>query len=103
MPVGFFCSNIYKIETLKAFMVKEVGNSFGVVSFVFGVLSVLFILTFTGFIAGLVLGVLALTFGLVQRSKMKTRWANWGIALGLIGLVLNIWFIWKVVATLKTV
>ena len=103
MPVGFFCSNIYKIEMLKTFMVKEVDNSFGVVSFIFGVLSVLSILTFTGFIAGLVLGVLALIFGLIQRSRMKTGWANWGIAFGLIGLVLNLWFIFKVIATLKVV
>lgn len=73
---------------------KEVkDNSFGTVSFVFGVLGVLLILlTLLAFLAplvGLVLSILGLVFGILQVKRGKTGLAVWGIVLSAIGLLVN--------------
>jgi TM2 domain-containing membrane protein YozV len=80
-------------------MVKEASEkqSFtGVVSFILGLLSLVFSIQLPlGSAAGLFLAVLGLIFGLVQLYKGRNSWAVWGIILSIIGAITNILiFLW---------
>jgi hypothetical protein len=68
-------------------MAKESENDFGIASLVFGVLSIIFSLIV---VPAIPLGIIGLVFGFVQRKKNKNPWANWGIALSIIGLIIAI-------------
>lgn len=81
---------------------EEDTNSSGVVSVVFGILSIL--LTFQlplGFVAGIILGILGIIFGIVQLKQGHKSWAIWGIVLSIIGLAANI-FVFQFVTALLT-
>lgn len=70
-------------------------NSYGLVAFIFGILSILSapaldIFIFYGPIAGLILGILGIIFAVKQRSISKNKWSNWGLWLSIAGLVVNI-------------
>jgi len=67
-------------------MAKEGDNSFGVASVVLGILSVL---SFIVFPIALILGVISLVFGILQRKRSKNNWANSGIVLAIIGILLG--------------
>ena len=60
-------------------------NSFGVVSVVFGIFSVLI-----GSLGSVVLGLIGLLFGIKQRRIHRNKWSKWGINLSLIGIVVGI-------------
>ena len=68
----------------------------GIVSFILGLFSILFSAQLPlGSVAGLLLAILGLIFGLIQLNKGKTSWAIWGIVLSIIGAITNILvFLW---------
>ena len=68
----------------------------GVVSFILGLLSIVFSIQLPlGSVAGLLLAILGLIFGLVQFGKGKNSWAVWGIILSIVGAITNVLiFIW---------
>ncbi len=97
-----FYSNIYKTKILNAIMAKEEGdNSFGVASLIFGLLSLVLIFTLTGFVAAIICGIFAIIFGLVQKKRENSAWATWGIILGLIGILVNLFIIWKIIIAIN--
>jgi predicted PurR-regulated permease PerM len=69
-------------------------NDSGVVSLIFGILSIVSVLftTFAIFapLACLIFAILGLIFGIVQNKKSKNKWATAGIVLSAIGLISNI-------------
>ena len=82
-------------------MAKEGDNNFGVASVVLGILSIVFIsLTFLAIfapLAGVVLGIVGLIFGLKQKKVMNNKWATAGIWLNVIGIIINaLLFLWVV-------
>ena len=82
-------------------MAKEANEKFsstGVVSFILGLLSIVFSIQLPlGSIAGLFLSILGLIFGIVQLTKGKNSWAIWGIVLSIIGVITNVLiFLWLV-------
>ena len=93
----FVKANLYKTQRLISDMVKEekVGtNDSGVVSVIFGILSIVSIL-FTPFaifapLTCLIFAVLGLIFGVIQHKKSKNKWATAGIILSTIGIISNI-------------
>ena len=60
-------------------------NNSGIVSVVFGIFSILAL-----GLGGIILGIIGLIFGLVQRKKDNNKWSKWGIWLSVIGIVLGI-------------
>ena len=77
-------------------MAKEAvhDNSYGVVAFIFGVLSILFapslfLLMFYGPIIGPIFGILGIIFAIKQKKVHNNKWANWGLVMSIIGIVLN--------------
>lgn len=70
-------------------------NSFGVASLVLGLISTVFLFFFP---LGLILGLVGLIFGFVQRRKHKNPWATWGIVLSIIGIVLGILFAYTILS-----
>ena len=93
-------------------MAKEVdnlkNNSFGIIAFILGILSLLFSFgVLLGFIAGIILGVLGVIFSIVQFRKERNSLATWGLILSLAGIVLNIlvaiWFMNILTQTLQQV
>lgn len=70
---------------------EEVSDSAGVVSFVLSILSIAFAVQLPlGSVAGILLAVLGLIFGLVQLNKGKNSWAVWGIVLSIISIIVNV-------------
>jgi len=73
---------------------KVKSNDSGVVSLIFGILSIVSILftTFAFFapLAGLIFAVLSLIFGINQNKISKNKWATAGIILSIIGIISNI-------------
>ncbi|MGU3436164.1 DUF4190 domain-containing protein [Actinomycetes bacterium M1A6_2h] len=75
-------------------------NGFGLAALILGILS---ILAFWSFGFGIVLGLLAILFGFLGRSRVKKRVATnggvalTGIVLGIIGVIAGIAFLWIVV------
>ncbi|MBS3091574.1 hypothetical protein J4217_03960 [Candidatus Pacearchaeota archaeon] len=84
---------------------EMVDNSFGLVSFIFGVLSVLiaFLIIFAVFspAVGFVLSVLGVIFGFIQIRKGKTSWAVAGLILSFIGLLINSFILARVISALS--
>ena len=77
---------------------KSMNNNFGLLSVTFGIMSIVCAIgLITGFVAGLIFGVLALIFGIKQSRLMKNNWSKWGISLSVIGIIINIvvfaWFV----------
>lgn len=75
-------------------------NDFGIAALVFGVLSIVLFFTV---IPSIVLGILALIFGFVQRKKAKNKWALTGIILSIIGIILSLGLVWLIVSTFREV
>ncbi|MDP4039273.1 MAG: hypothetical protein Q8P57_01720 [Candidatus Pacearchaeota archaeon] len=80
-------------------MKKEEGNSgrndSGIVSVIFGILSIINV-----GLVGSVIGVVGLVFGIVQNKKHKNLWSQWGIILSIIGIVVGVivsYFIYQIV------
>jgi asparagine N-glycosylation enzyme membrane subunit Stt3 len=66
-------------------------NNFGMLSVVFGVLSVLFSVTVMfGFSGGMVLAILALIFSIIQIRREKNSWAITGLILAIVGVIASI-------------
>ncbi len=79
-------------------------NSAGVVSVVFGILSLVFGLSvLLGFFAGFACAVIALIFALVQRKKGKNAWSKAGLILAIIGLLFNVFAFYIVASWLAQV
>ena len=66
--------------------VERGDNSFGIASVVFGVLSIIFALSF----GGIVLGVVGFFFSLRAKRTANNRWAKWGFWLNIVGIVLGV-------------
>ncbi|MEK6825339.1 MAG: hypothetical protein AABY00_00980 [Nanoarchaeota archaeon] len=60
-------------------------NSFGTASVVLGIVSLVFPSYY-----GLIPGIVALVFALKQRHNGNNRWAVWGCALAIIGILINV-------------
>ena len=73
--------------------IKSSNNNFGVASFILGILSIVLFFTI---IPGIILGILGIVFGFIQRKKSKNNWAIWGIILSILGLVLAFLLIWLI-------
>lgn len=73
-------------------------NSFGVASFILGLLSIVFGVA----LVGIIFGILGLIFGIVQYKKMKNAWAIWGIVLSGLGILISVLVIWKLVIFVQT-
>lgn len=72
-------------------MAKKGENSFGIASVILAILSIVFGLGILfGSFAGLLLGIIALIFALVQRHEYKNPWSKWGMIIAVIGIILNI-------------
>lgn len=72
-------------------MPKEGPPNAAIASVVLGIVSIVFSLSVLfGQGAGLALGVIGFVFALIARRKTPGKWANWGLALSLIGVALNI-------------
>ncbi len=71
----------------------SLSNNFGLASVILGIISIT--LFFTIFIP-LLLGILGLIFGLIQRKKSKNKWGLWGIILSTLGIILGLLMIWLV-------
>ena len=69
---------------------EERGNEAGVVSFVFGLLSICFALSVTGALGGVILAALGIIFGFVQIRNERNSWAIWGIIFSIVGLIANL-------------
>ena len=61
-------------------------NSFGVSSVILGIFTILSPAPLYGFISG----VTGLIFSFKQKKISKNRWSRWGLALSIIGIILNI-------------
>lgn len=82
-------------------MAKEASadNSFGVASVVLAIVSIVLSLNIIAIlssqICGLVLGVVAFIFAMMQKKRANNKWARAGFILSIIGAVLNLAiFIW---------
>ncbi|MEK6899308.1 MAG: hypothetical protein AABW79_04405 [Nanoarchaeota archaeon] len=67
-----------------------VDNSFGISSVIFSILGILFSIVIP--FVGLILAVLGLGFGLMQKKRTKNKWSKLGIILGVIGILLGLVF-----------
>lgn len=63
-------------------------NSSGTTSVTFGILGV--ILSLISPIPGIILGTIALIFGLAQRKAYPSRWSSVGITLGIIAILVGL-------------
>ncbi len=63
-------------------------NSFGVSSVIFSSMGLVNTLAIP--LVGIVLSVVGLIFGMMQKKRHPTTWSRWGIWLGIAGIVLNI-------------
>lgn len=61
-------------------------NSFGVASVILGIFTILSPAPLYGFISGIT----ALIFSFKQKKISKNNWSRWGLALSIIGIILNI-------------
>ncbi len=76
-------------------------NSFGIASVILGILSLVCALAIIfGSLAGIILAIISLIFALKQRKIAKNSWAKWGIALSIIGLILNIVVFFILISTI---
>jgi len=71
-------------------MVKKEGvssgdNSFGIVSVVFGTLSILSLS-----VGGIAMGIIGLLFALKAKKRANNKWAKWGFWLSVTGIVLGV-------------
>jgi hypothetical protein len=72
-------------------MPKEGSSNAAIASVILGIVSVIFSLSVIfGQGAGLALGVVAFIFAIAARNDANKKWANWGLALSLIGIALNL-------------
>jgi uncharacterized membrane protein YozB (DUF420 family) len=60
-------------------------NNAGIVSVVFGILSLLAL-----GLGGMILGLIGLIFGMNQKKNNSNKWSSWGIWLNILGIVLGI-------------
>lgn len=80
---------------------KKEDNYFGVASVILGILSLVFAFAVVlGSLGGLILGVIGLIFAIAQNKRMKNKWATWGMALSIIGIVINVVIFVLLVSTL---
>jgi heme/copper-type cytochrome/quinol oxidase subunit 2 len=76
-------------------------NSAGIVSVIFGILSLVVISIFgLATISGIILGVIGLIFGIIQRKHSNNKWANWGIGISIIGIIINVLILIWLAATI---
>lgn len=73
----------------------ESDNSYGLVAFIFGILSILMapgldVFIFYGPFVGLILGILGIIFAIKQRKINNNKWAKWGLWLSIAGTVISI-------------
>ena len=91
-------------------MAKEVkggDNSYGVVAFVFGILSILLapcldVFIFYGPLVGIILGILGIIFSLKQRKIGKNKWSKWALWLSIIGILLSAFILYSIIAFLTS-
>lgn len=66
-------------------------NDFGVASLILAILGISFVFVIPlGGIGGIILCLISLIFGIIQIKKNKNSWAVWGIALSIIGILINL-------------
>lgn len=65
----------------------ESSNGAGIVSVVFGILSIIFSITVFG---GFLFGIISFVFALVQHKKSPNKWSKSGFVLAIIGIVLGV-------------
>ena len=80
--------------------VKSTNNDFGVASLILGILSLILFFTI---LPSIVLGILGVIFGVMQRKRQKTKWALAGIILSVLGIILSLGTIWFIVSIFKEV
>jgi len=80
--------------------VKSINNDFGIASLILGILSLILFFTI---LPSIVLGILGIIFGTMQRKRQKTKWALAGIILSVLGIILSFGTIWLFVSILKEI
>ena len=76
------------IDPVKSIHHPSADNSAGTASVTLGIVSI--VLSLFSPLFGIMLGLTALIFGLVQRRSFSSRWSTGGIMLGIIALLLSI-------------
>ena len=71
-------------------MKKEDGdnNYFGLASVILGIVALS--TSLLSFIPAIILGIVALVFGMMQRKRANNKWAFYGIILSIVAIVLNV-------------
>ncbi|MAE49719.1 hypothetical protein CMI48_02710 [Candidatus Pacearchaeota archaeon] len=82
---------LYKTLQPLSIMPKEGSSNAAIASVILGVISIVFSLSVLfGQGAGIALGIIGFIFALVARNDANKKWANWGLALSIIGIALNL-------------
>ncbi len=75
---------------------KKSGEKKGNIGFILGILSILIIplylivLFFGPSVSGIIIGIVGLTFGILQQKERKTKRGKIGIVLNIIGIIIGI-------------
>ena len=77
---------------------RQADNSFGVASVVLGIIG----LVGSIIILPVVFSITSLVFGILQYKNSKNKWAIWGIAISIIGIIAAIYFFWNYSSTLNS-
>ncbi|MDO8509428.1 MAG: hypothetical protein Q7S27_07140 [Nanoarchaeota archaeon] len=80
--------------------VRTGNNEFGVASLILGLLSLILFFTI---VPSIILGILGIIFGLIQKKRHNTKWALAGIILSILGIILSVGIAWFIIATFKEV
>ena len=80
--------------------VKSTNNDFGIASLILGILSLVLFFTI---LPSIVLGILGIIFGVIQRKRHKTKWALTGIILSVLGIILSLVIIWAILSVFREI
>jgi len=80
--------------------VKSTNNDFGIASLILGILSLILFFTM---LPSLILGILGIIFGVIQRKRHKTKWALTGIILSVLGIILSLVIIWAILSVFREI